>query len=395
MPTITLDGQPVTVEAGTTLLAAAQAAGVYVPSLCTHPDLVAWSEVVPWARVYHGAELVQNDGPHPNPLPEGEGTGPFLPGVGMAAAERVEAWHLCQVEVEDERGVVLACSIQARDGMDVRTNSEAVQAARQRQLARLLARHPHICLTCPLREGCSREPCALGVPVEERCCPRLGDCQIQRAADFIGVPQDTPRYRPRDLPVVMSETAMQFDFNLCIGCTLCVRACGPLQGFAALGFVYHDGQAVFGTGATTLRASGCKFCGACVEVCPAGAIREKTESRYLNWRAKTQERLALRKPLQPPQKDDLLPAEPTTVAGLPEEAGVLQVLDGDREIICIAGAPSLRRGLADALAAQPAARYLRFEVNPLYTQRESELLQDYLRHHGHLPPGNELEDDLF
>jgi len=36
-----------------------------------------------------------------------------------------------------------------------------------------------------------------------------------------------------------------------------------------------------------------------------------------------------------------------------------------------------------------------YEEAPMYTQRESELLQHFLQEHRRLPSGNDLSDDLF
>lgn len=47
------------------------------------------------------------------------------------------------------------------------------------------------------------------------------------------------------------------------------------------------------------------------------------------------------------------------------------------------------------MSAKPEARYFGYEKDPMYTKRESELIQQYLQKHGRLPPGNEDVDDLF
>ena len=61
-----------------------------------------------------------------------------------------------------------------------------------------------------------------------------------------------------------------------IGCTRCVRACEDLRGVGALGFVFDDtGKIQVGSLAPTLAQSACRFCTACVEVCPTGAIVDK------------------------------------------------------------------------------------------------------------------------
>jgi len=65
------------------------------------------------------------------------------------------------------------------------------------------------------------------------------------------------------------------DYSLCVGCTRCVRACQELRGVKALSFVYRCGEVFVGSVAPTLKESDCKFCGACVEVCPTGALMDK------------------------------------------------------------------------------------------------------------------------
>ena len=77
---------------------------------------------------------------------------------------------------------------------------------------------------------------------------------------------------------------------------------------------------------------------------------------------------------------------------------MLTLLDASGTVLRIAGVADLARGCApgagrDRRAADAA--WFRFEVEPLYTQRETELLARYAREHGHLPAGNDLGDDLF
>ena len=373
MPSLTIDGQPVTVPSGATLVEAVQGAGLYVPALCAHPDLPPWTETEPWDSVFQG--------------PNGAKV------TSEPAARGLEACQLCMVEVEGEAEPVTACTMPATANMVVRLDTAEVQRRRREQISRLLAHHPHVCLTCPLRQGCSREPCALGIPVEERCCPKLGDCEIQRVGEYIGIPDSTPRYIPRQLPVRTQDPAMVLDYNLCIGCTLCVRYCGPVRGVHALGFVYVNGEATFGAAAPSLKEAKCEFCGGCVEVCPAGAIQEKREPRAQNWRAVTQRKLGLEPVPQPPKSH--LAFDEAVVEAAPDREGVYQLFDAEGNTLCILGTSNLRQALMEQLAANPAAHSLRYEESALYTQRESELIQEYVHQHGSLPSGNELEDDLF
>lgn len=80
---------------------------------------------------------------------------------------------------------------------------------------------------------------------------------------------------------------------------------------------------------------------------------------------------------------------------VPEAEGAFQLLDGDKNIIFIAGTPNLRQSLQEQLSSRPEAKYFNYEGDSMYTKRESELIQQYLQKHSHLPPGNEDVDDLF
>ncbi len=186
-----------------------------------------------------------------------------------------EGCKLCLVQVEGQEGLVLACCTQVSENMKVFTETKQVQQARKTQLMHILARHPHACLICAQKEGCTTEPCSTNVPLDERCCPEFGKCEMERVAEFIGIREDTPRYVPHKLPIIENEPLFLRDYNLCIGCTRCVRVCQEVRGVGALGFVYDNGGICVGTIGPTLKDSDCRFCGACVEVCPTGALRDK------------------------------------------------------------------------------------------------------------------------
>lgn len=251
-----VDGVRVTVPPGTLLLEAARAAGIYVPHLCAHPDLPPGPGLRGAEKIYRAGAVYRRE-------------------TGGEAGGRWEGCGLCVVKVEGRPGLALACATPVEEGLEVSTVTPGIEEHRRRRLADILATHPHACLTCAWREGCSREPCSSNVPVEERCCSRLGDCELQRVADYLGIPVSTPRYVFRDLPVVRSEPLFDIDYNLCIGCTRCVRACRDLRGVGALDFVIHRGEVLVGTAGPTLGEAGCRFCGACVEVCPTGALSDR------------------------------------------------------------------------------------------------------------------------
>ena len=66
------------------------------------------------------------------------------------------------------------------------------------------------------------------------------------------------------------------DYNICILCGRCVRMCQEVRGTAVLAFTYRGPRAKIGPafGRNHVEA-GCEFCGACVDVCPTGALADK------------------------------------------------------------------------------------------------------------------------
>lgn len=105
--TITLNGQPVEVESGTTILEAAREAGVEIPTLCHHPALSDFG-----------------------------------------------ACRLCVVKVEGAKSLSAACVTKVNPGMVVETHAPEVIAARKTILELLLANHPLDCLTCDKSGDC-------------------------------------------------------------------------------------------------------------------------------------------------------------------------------------------------------------------------------------------------
>lgn len=254
---IQIDGRSIDVSPGTTLLAAARQADIYIPALCSHPDLSSTASTLSSAAVYQGNRRIEN----------------------IRSGEHAHACGLCVVNVAGESEPVMSCSSVVRDQMVVTTTGARIQAIRQEKLAAILTRHRHACLTCAQQEGCSRTQCSSNVPENERCCPQFGNCELQAVAAYIGIPESTPKWIPTDLPVLKNEPLFERDYNLCIGCTRCVRACRDLRGVDAIGFVYDtDGNIQIGTLAPTLSESGCKYCTACVAVCPTGALTDKLKT---------------------------------------------------------------------------------------------------------------------
>jgi formate dehydrogenase alpha subunit len=252
---VTIDGTAITIERGTTVLEAARSAGIYIPALCSHPNLPSSRQVTPYSVVYRGEDELKND----NSLTEYEGC------------------QLCLVKIEGVNDLATSCTTEVSDGMVVQTNTEEIQQKRRENLKIILSEHPNVCLACDRKEECdpfrgSIRKAAIITGCE--FCPNNNRCELQEVAAYIGVDESTPPYEYKGLPVVKSDPFFERNYNLCIACTRCVRACQEVRGNSAIGLVFQNGKVVVGSTSPTLEVSGCQFCGACVDVCPTGALTE-------------------------------------------------------------------------------------------------------------------------
>jgi NADPH-dependent glutamate synthase beta subunit-like oxidoreductase/ferredoxin len=246
------------VEAGEamTVLPVADKNDIYIPRLCYHPSLGSSHRLKPVETVSREDGKFQNDGSEP-----GEG----YPGC-----------RLCLVEIAGRESTFTSCDTLVEDGMEVNSETEEIKQARKDNLAEILRDHPHACLLCAQQDGCSRTQCSANVPEDERCCPLLGHCELQKVSQYVGVREDLTKYVFGNLPKHENEPLFNRDYNLCISCTRCVRACSDLRDIGTLGFVYQNGKAMVGPTKDSIYAdSDCRFCGACAEVCPTGAITDK------------------------------------------------------------------------------------------------------------------------
>ncbi len=120
MVNLTIDGKAVQAPAGSSVLEAARAAGIYIPTLCYHPDLRA------------------------------EG-----------------ACRLCMVEASGARTLVASCVYPVSEGMVVKTNTNKVREARKMVIELLLTNHPKDCLCCQKSGDCELQNMAADLGVRK------------------------------------------------------------------------------------------------------------------------------------------------------------------------------------------------------------------------------------
>jgi predicted molibdopterin-dependent oxidoreductase YjgC len=363
MPKLIVDGKEIEAREGLSLLKACQEAGIYVPALCSHPDLRAFSASKPSKAVYRTEDVCVED----------------------SGSDDLLSCGLCIVEMAGKGEPVLSCETQVEDGMNITTHSEALETLRRQRMSRILTGHPRHCLICPNNEGCDRLNCSMSASVEQRCCDKFIQCELRAVVDYVGMNRDIPEYVPGTIPLMKGGKLFEYNLNLCIGCLRCVRACQDLQEVGALSFVRKDGRAVVGTLEPTLAKSGCKFCGACVAVCPTGAMMPTSD--------KCGAKLSLSAVVLPPKHT--LPFTAEAVESVPEDEGVIQLLDEKGNVAYIAGSSNMRKELKECLKSSKGVACFVFEPDSMYTQRQNELLSQYIETHGNQPRINAELDDLF
>jgi formate dehydrogenase beta subunit len=162
--------------------------------------------------------------------------------------------RVCLVEVQGVDSPVTSCTTPVEEGMVVTTASDRVKQVRKLAAELLLANHPADCSSCPV----------------------YLNCELQSLMQYLEFTDARLRKRKNLTAPIESNPLLVHDMVRCILCGRCVRACSELRGVSAITFVEKAGNRMVGTpNGESLVEVGCKFCGACIEVCPTGSIRDQ------------------------------------------------------------------------------------------------------------------------
>lgn len=202
MVNITIDGKTIAVPKGTTVYQACKDLGIDIPIFCYHDR---------------------------------------MPPFG--------ACRMCLVEVEKMPKLQTSCTLQAMEGMVVKTQSDSAVNGRKGILEFLLINHP---LDCPI-------------------CDKGGECPLQDQALKFGPGEsrfyEEKRHFPKRIPL---GPVLVIDRERCVVCARCTRFGAEVAGDYALQFQERGFKTIVGTPEDGPAVS--KFIGNTIEMCPVGAL---------------------------------------------------------------------------------------------------------------------------
>ena len=215
MVQITINGKQMEVPEGTTVLRAAEMAGVYIPRLCDHKELTP----------YGGCRL-------------------------------------CIVEVQGIRVPMASCTLPVNNGIVVNTETDALKKSRKFVLSMLFSERNHFCPFCQVSGG---------------------DCELQNAAYHEEMTHWPIQPGWNNFVVDTTHPYFVLDNNRCILCRRCVRACAEMTGNFTLSVAERGAKSmIVADNDVPLGESTCIKCGSCVQVCPTGAIIDRTSAYQMH-----------------------------------------------------------------------------------------------------------------
>lgn len=196
----TIDGVAVEAQKGETILTVARKNGIYIPTMC------------------------------------------YISKTSPCASCR-----MCVVEASGMEGFVISCNTPPVEGVEITTNSQALQNERTNIMKLYDVNHPLEC----------------GV------CDKSGECDLQNKTLEFNVSRQSFSARDQLRPIE-HWGLIDYEPSLCIMCEKCVHVCNEVIGDDAIEVKFGGyGSVIIPKNSETLD---CTFCGECIAVCPVGAM---------------------------------------------------------------------------------------------------------------------------
>jgi len=214
MVNIKLNGVQLQVENDVTILEAARANGINIPTLC------------------------------------------YMNMSDAGVKNCVGTCRVCMVEIEGRASLMPACVVQVWEGMSIITNSPKAINARRTVVELLLSDHPHDCLSCERNRKCELQDLAANLNVRED----------KYAGKRVKHEKDT------------SSHSLVRDPEKCVMCRRCETMCNEVQTVGVYSGSHRSLEAVVSTAFDyPILDTSCTFCGQCASVCPTAAITQTSD----------------------------------------------------------------------------------------------------------------------
>ena len=166
--------------------------------------------------------------------------------------------RVCLVEVKGARGLVASCVYPVNEGMEIIISSPKAVEARRASVELLLSNHNINC----------------------QQCDKNGKCELLHVASVTGAREG--RYQGTKTPTTYDELTPTIvrDTSKCILCGRCIARCQNAHGkdMGILGFENRGFNTILAPAENrSFINSPCIMCGQCINVCPTGALMEKSE----------------------------------------------------------------------------------------------------------------------
>ena len=164
--------------------------------------------------------------------------------------------RVCLVEATGARGLVASCVYPVAEGMEIKISSPKAVEARRASVELLLSNHNINCQQCD----------------KNGQCELLYVAQVTGAREGKFVGEKTATTLDQLTPSIVRDTSK------CILCGRCVARCKAAHGNGILGFEKRGFNTIVAPAEDrSFGESPCILCGQCVNVCPTGALMEKSE----------------------------------------------------------------------------------------------------------------------